>query len=564
MFRKYIRKDGKLKVFRGATVSKKRARDNNKVEYWQSYADVMSVLVLMLILVIVAILILLLGIDDIGEGDAQVTAEVAYDKDENKGLGSNEAKPSGEYAIKEQSTGGDGGGSGSGKSNNTGKGMYQEPPTEYTGIGSDRAAVQVIVVDGETKQVIKNSGSQFQLYEKGGALKTLSTYYPEKVTYDVFATTETGTFYLPEKILLGSYFLHQITAPEGYDVGKDVYFQIKKAQEWETPYAIHFPIYPSKNIIKLYIKDKDTEQGISTGSYQIIADKNIITLDGTIRNKAGEVVDTIKCDKNGYAESKELLLGSYKIVQESIPESYAKIDEIATVELQKRKDPNDYQIVEVDCEKTKVNVAVWDELNNENGLGQVVYKLSNDKNNKVQEFTTSQEGKFEVTNLQKDTTYYLTEVKGKENYLLNEEVYQFKVDENGKIENQGVYNLDLFNRMIRIRVAATEGIFGWNFTKLQMSIRDEKGNVIQEWIGDSKGTEIEGITPGRYLLSLEGNNSLVINSKSKWITIEDKAEVQNINYRIWTPWNILECVAIGLIIIIFVIICIKNIRGGKE
>ena len=44
---------------------------------------------------------------------------------------------------------------------------------------------------------------------------------------------------------------------------------------------------------------------------RVVAAEDIATLDGTVRYTAGQVVDTIECDEEGYGESQELYLGTY-------------------------------------------------------------------------------------------------------------------------------------------------------------------------------------------------------------------------------------------------------------
>ena len=65
----------------------------------------------------------------------------------------------------------------------------------------------------------------------------------------------------------------------------------------------------------------------------MIASEDIITLDGTIRANAGDVVAEITTDENGYAETDLLYLGKYEIVEASAPYGYVKNSEIQAVEL---------------------------------------------------------------------------------------------------------------------------------------------------------------------------------------------------------------------------------------
>lgn len=60
-------------------------------------------------------------------------------------------------------------------------------------------------------------------------------------------------------------------------------------------------------------------KGLKNAVYDIIANEDIYTSDGTKRASEGEIVDTVKTNSEGVAKSKELYLGSYKIVEKTAP-----------------------------------------------------------------------------------------------------------------------------------------------------------------------------------------------------------------------------------------------------
>ena len=67
--------------------------------------------------------------------------------------------------------------------------------------------------------------------------------------------------------------------------------------------------------------------------YEVIAAEDIVTPDGTVRAAAGEVVDTITTDEEGKAETKELYLGKYQIVEKTAPDGLVLNTETHEVEL---------------------------------------------------------------------------------------------------------------------------------------------------------------------------------------------------------------------------------------
>lgn len=65
----------------------------------------------------------------------------------------------------------------------------------------------------------------------------------------------------------------------------------------------------------------------------MIASEDIITLDGTIRANAGDVVAEITTDENGYAETDLLYLGKYEVRENTAPDGYVLNAESQFVEL---------------------------------------------------------------------------------------------------------------------------------------------------------------------------------------------------------------------------------------
>lgn len=61
-------------------------------------------------------------------------------------------------------------------------------------------------------------------------------------------------------------------------------------------------------------------KGLTGATYEITADEDVVTPDGTLRYHKGDVVDTIITDEDGTAKSKELYLGKYTVTETKAPE----------------------------------------------------------------------------------------------------------------------------------------------------------------------------------------------------------------------------------------------------
>ncbi len=65
----------------------------------------------------------------------------------------------------------------------------------------------------------------------------------------------------------------------------------------------------------------------------MIAVEDIVTLDGTTRAYAGDVVSEITTDENGYAETEPLYLGKYEVREIKAPDGYVLNNEPKDVEV---------------------------------------------------------------------------------------------------------------------------------------------------------------------------------------------------------------------------------------
>ena len=158
----------------------------------------------------------------------------------------------------------------------------------------------------------------------------------------------------PEKLEYGSgYSLVEVSAPYGYVLNADpVYFDVTADNATEessvTVVEVTKPNMAQKGIIKISksgevfatVTESDgiyqpvyEVQGLPGAVYEITAAEDVVTLDGTLRYSAGEIVDTITTDENGLVESKPLYLGKYEIHETTAPFGMVLNTEVRTVEL---------------------------------------------------------------------------------------------------------------------------------------------------------------------------------------------------------------------------------------
>lgn len=549
---------------------KKQKRKYDEVNYWESMADSMVGLLLCVLLVTMLLIMYLVRIPDDDYVDLTKGNNYEAFQDAEPGGGNHasnqvddsegDAWESG-HTDGEKDSGDDGGGhSGGGGGEDDENYKFEDPdPGAGEGDGTDRAAVLVQVVDGETGRTIKKSGMQFELYRSNSALQVLSTYYPKKIDYKNFQTDKSGTFYLPEKIALAGYQLHALSAIDGYDLAENTDFTIDKSYDWSDPFVVSVPVYPSKNSISIQVKDMDNGDAVTGASFQVVAAENIVTQDGTTRYKEGEIVDTITVDEEGKGESSELYLGTYLLRQDEVPQYYAKITADTSVTVKSKSDTQTKVVQELLMEKSSIQVVVTDALKNTVYLEGAQFTLTEDGGKVAGRQVTDKNGRFTFTDLKKNTTYHIQQLSTVSGYQLDTADHTITVNGEGLMDGNSESQLTIRNRIIRISVGVKDRIFQGQVSDVNVALRDSEGNVVKTWNTTGLEQTLEGIPEGEYQIILDGNES-----QTNTIQVRDVTEIQEFEFARWTIADIGTILALSLIGIGCIVLIIITIRHHKE
>lgn len=146
---------------------------------------------------------------------------------------------------------------------------------------------------------------------------------------DVYATDRDGKVTIEQKLQAGNYILEEIKAPKGYVVAKEhLKFMVDGT---EDKLDVIQKNVPQKGIITINkmgeYKYKESwsdirEKAMGGIDFDIVALADIITPDGTVRAKKGDVVDTVRTDFKGNVSSDKLYLGPYNVVEKDAPVEY--------------------------------------------------------------------------------------------------------------------------------------------------------------------------------------------------------------------------------------------------
>lgn len=431
------------------------------------------------------------------------------------------------------------------------------------GEGHDRSAVYAVVIDEETGKTIEIEGITFELFISKGSKQILTTHYPVPVTYEEFQTTAGGWFYLPEKIRYNDYYFHQISEIPGYDYASDAYFEVEDFHEWNDPLVVYIPVGAAKNNIQVQINDTQTKTGLRGVTFDVVADGNVSTPDGTIRYKDGDIVTVIQCDDTGYGLSEDIYLGNYVLVPSTLPFGYAAPDlESRKITLERRTAPGEYApLMQMESAMTTVYVKSSDELD-ESTISDMKYRLTCSTDaNEAREFVTNNAGMIQIKDLNKSATYTLEEISVREGYMSTGETFTFTVDDIGLIEEKPTYQIDAACRMIRVEINTVDKVLGSSLSGYSVSLIDDSGKTVSTWVSDGSVHKINGITPGKYTLKIDDSKDEIA------IDIENTKDIQKFSATVMTTRSYATVFGIGAIILIAITTCIivlVNTVGKKR
>lgn len=336
--------------------------------------------------------------------------------------------------------------------------------------------------DGSTKIETPEKGAEFQVY-----LKSAGSYNKAKETErDTLVCDEYG-FAETKDLPYGTYTVHQtkgysvveVQAPYGYILDSTpVYFDITaentseengvtivKTEKKNTPQKGTITVektgeifsnvtavgggYTDENgndvTLPTIYQPEYSVSGLAGAVFEIYADEDITTPDGTVRYTKDTLVDAITTGEKGTATSKQLYLGKYRVVEKTAPNGFVlnrTVNHIAlTYAGQNEKVTNtstsftnDRQKVEIDLTKVleqneKFNIGSNDEILNVSfGLyADEDLKAANGsvipKDGLLEIITCDEKGKATFTTDLPIGSYYVKEISTDNHYILSEKKY---------------------------------------------------------------------------------------------------------------------------------------------
>lgn len=250
-------------------------------------------------------------------------------------------------------------------------------------------------IDGENSKPIKDV--EFQLLNTNGTqIATAKTNEQGIVTFN--------------GLYQGDYKLKEIKTGKEYILNSEV-FDIKVEYDKTTNKTIKN--YPKKGNLKINKTDSETSKPIEGVTFELLDSKNNVVASGTT-------------DKNGELNFQDLRIGKYKLKETKTNENYIlnKMNFDVEIEYNKTVVKN----IKNDYKKGNIKINKSDSETSEPIEG-VTFELLDLQGNVVATATTNQKGEADFKNL-KMGKYRLKETKTRENYILNEAIFDVEVEYN--------------------------------------------------------------------------------------------------------------------------------------
>lgn len=456
--------------------------------------------------------------------------------------------------------------------------------------------VKIVKIDSETGKQIPYAGAGFQIYAPDGNKVTMKYTYPNVTEIDTFYTNSEGYLITPETLSYGKgYSVVEVQAPYGYVLDSTpIYFDITaekiseengvaivKTEKKNTPQKGTITVektgeifsnvtavgggYTDENgndiALTTIYQPEYSVSGLSGAVFEIYADEDITTPDGTVRVKEDTLVDTVITGTNGKATSNEFYLGKYRVVEKTAPYGFVLNKTVNHIELtysgQNEKVTNtltsftnDRQKVVIDLTKIleqdeKFNIGSNDEILNVSfGLyADEDLKASNGtvipENGLLEIITCNEKGKATFTTDLPIGSYYVKEISTDSHYILSEKKYpvvfeyagqdtatvHISVNDGKEIENEIIYGAIKGLKIDRETGENIAGALFGLFSIYEIKFTEETAILTSESNEEGIFT-FENVPYGEYIVrELKPANGYLENEELYPVTISEDDEI---------------------------------------
>lgn len=456
--------------------------------------------------------------------------------------------------------------------------------------------VKIVKVDSETGKQIPYAGAGFQIYDPDGNKVTMKYTYPNVTEIDTFCTNSEGYLITPETLPYSKgYSVIEVQAPYGYILDSTpVYFDITaentteengvtivKTEKKNTPQKGTITVektgeifsnvtavgggYTDENgndvALPTIYQTEYSVSGLASAVFEIYANEDITTPDGTVRAKKDELVATLKTNTKGTATSKQLYLGKYRVVEKTAPNGFVlnrTVNHIAlTYAGQNEKVTNTSTSFTNDRQKVEINLTKVLEQNEKFNIGNngeirnVSFGLYADEDLKaangtvipkdglLEIITCNEKGKATFTTDLPIGSYYVKEISTDSHYILSEKKYpvvfeyagqdtatvHISVNDGEPIENEIIYGTIQGLKIDRETGENIAGALFGLFSITETEFTEETAILTSESNEEGIFT-FENVPYGEYIIrELKPAEGYLPNEENYTVTISENKEI---------------------------------------
>ena len=375
-------------------------------------------------------------------------------------------------------------------------------------------------------------------------------------TIETIVTDVNGDAYTQNDLVYGKYIVKETKTPTDYETSVDFMFSVSEdeSEVEEIAKKIKHIVVNNEQLetyIKLIKKDQKTGKCVTLNSttfeikaiediYDRATNKILFKKGETISQKVGNSTytsfttnaDNIVVPDNSYNSENDnkaevttplkLPVGKYEIIEIKIPEGFLQSDKPVTFEIKNIKDydtdkdgdfikeiviKNEQPTGTIKLDKTvaireKIDTSLVD-ISDLSGIefkliakediidmadGSVIYKQGQE----IKGYNLTKDGKLTIKDLPIGT-YEIEETKTLDGLIVNDTKYEVKFKQKDTVTEVYEQKLDIANNTTITEISKTDITGEKELEGAKLSIIDEEGNIIDEWISTDKVHTVEGL-----------------------------------------------------------------------